>query len=130
MQLNLHGATDHNAIRRYDEDSITVNETRFDGGVLVMPETTVEAWPVREMVDLTDAVASELLELDPEVVILGTGRKLVFPAPAFMRVFLGRGIGCEVMDTGAACRTYNVLASEGRQVLGAIMPAWVDPESP
>ena len=62
-----------------------------------------------------------VLELEPEVVLLGTGRKQAFPAPRLLRAFFERGIGFEAMTTEAACRTFNVLVSEGRTAVAALI---------
>lgn len=62
-----------------------------------------------------------LMELEPEVVLFGSGAKLRFPAPALLRRLTERGMGVEVMDTAAACRTYNVLIAEGRRVTAALL---------
>ena len=64
-----------------------------------------------------------IFEMKPEVVLLGTGAKQVFLPPQLMMQFYNKGIGIEVMTTDAACRTFNVLVSEGRNVLAALMPA-------
>ncbi len=55
--------------------------------------------------------------MKPEVIVIGSGPKQEFPTPEMLGAVMSRGIGCEVMDTGAACRTYNILASEGRTVV-------------
>ncbi len=62
-----------------------------------------------------------ILRTEPEIIILGTGEHLQFPAPTLLQASYEAGVGLEVMDTGAACRTYNILASEGRRVSAAIM---------
>lgn len=84
----------------------------------------VEDRPVAGMKAL-DAVAVEaILVLEPELVLLGTGPRQRFPSPALQALFLTRGVGLEVMDNGAAARTFNVLAGEGRRVVAAfILPA-------
>lgn len=121
MQLTLHEGRSYNVVSGYDARSITVNEQRFELSVLVMPEGPVRQWAASQVDELTDTMAEELIDLDPELVVVGTGQTQVFPAVAFLRRFARHGVGCEIMDTGAACRTYNVLASENRQVLGALM---------
>lgn len=63
----------------------------------------------------------QILQTEPEIVILGTGARIHFPDPALLAQCQQAGVGMEVMDTGAACRTYNVLASEGRKVCAAFM---------
>ncbi len=67
------------------------------------------------------AAFERLLELEPELVLYGSGARLRFPEPAVLRLFHGHGIGFEAMDTFAACRTYNVLCMEGRRVLAALL---------
>ncbi len=70
---------------------------------------------------LDEAQLAMLLELDPELVILGTGERQRFPAPALLAPLYAAGIGVEVMDSGAACRTYNILLGEGRRVAAGII---------
>ena len=71
--------------------------------------------------DLSVGDMEAVLALKPEVVVIGSGPRQQFPAPEILGALLSRGVGCEVMDTGAACRTYNVLASEGRTVVAALL---------
>ena len=77
-------------------------------------------WSPNDITDLTIDDFKSILECKPDVVLLGTGQKLTFPNTALRREFNQLNIGLEVMDTGAACRTYNVLLSEGRNVAAAI----------
>ena len=72
---------------------------------------------------LEPAHLDALLALAPELLVLGTGQRQVFPSPAVMAACLTRGIGIEVMDNAAAARTYNVLAGEGRKVVVALLLA-------
>ena len=85
----------------------------------------IERWKLldlqRRAAELDTAHAALLLELQPEVVLIGTGQRQVFPAPAFGVQFLKVGIGFEAMDTGAACRTFNVLVSEQRLVVALLI---------
>ena len=81
------------------------------------------AWDARRVEELTQAHFDALLEYDPEVVIFGSGPKLKFVSPALYRSLIERRIGVETMDSGAACRTYTVLANEGRRVVAAILLA-------
>lgn len=122
LNLTLHDADDHHAITRYDASGITVGERHFEVGVVVHPEREAYGWSVEDVAGLTVEAVEQLLAGDPDVVILGTGARQVFPSGSVLRVFADRGVGCEVMDSGAACRTYNVLASEARDVVAAIMP--------
>lgn len=79
------------------------------------------AWDCASFEQLSAAHFSRIAELAPELVIFGSGTRLRFPPPAFLRDLMGRRIGVETMDTLAACRTYNILAGEGRHVIAALM---------
>jgi uncharacterized protein len=83
----------------------------------------VRAWPPAASADLAESDFEMILALQPELVVYGSGPRLVFPPPALARVLFERRIGLETMDTAAACRTYNVLASEGRSVVAALIVA-------
>lgn len=78
-------------------------------------------WNCTRFEDLTEAHFSQLAETRPEMVIFGSGSRLRFPPPAFLRSLMAARIGVETMDTVAACRTYNILAGEGRNVLAALL---------
>lgn len=78
-------------------------------------------WHCARFEDLTEAHFALLGETQPELVIFGSGARLRFPPPAFMRALMQRRIGMETMDTLAACRTYNILAGEGRRVIAALL---------
>ncbi len=121
MKLSLDTGSASYRIRHYDSTGITINETVYTRDLIVMPEAVIDDWisaPVAELtVDHFDALSGH----DCEILLLGTGRQQRFP-PARLMAELGRhGIGLEVMDTAAACRTYNVLMSEDRRVAAALM---------
>ena len=78
-------------------------------------------WNCAHFEDLTEEHFTMLAATQPELVIFGSGARLRFPPPAFMRALMQRRIGIETMDTLAACRTYNILAGEGRQVIAALL---------
>lgn len=78
-------------------------------------------WNCSRFEDLTEAHFALLTTTQPELVIFGSGTRLRFPPPAFMRALMQKRIGIETMDTLAACRTYNILAGEGRQVIAALL---------
>ena len=90
----------------------------------MLPDRVVEDWQVNEIDAFTDAIAQDLAALKPELILLGTGAKLQFPSVSSRSVLLRQHIGIEVMDNNAACRTYNLLADEGRYpLLALILPA-------
>lgn len=124
MDLSLDRPEGYLFVRRVDARSITLADRVLDRSFLLTPAKVFEQWPVEAAASLDASQVAALLELRPEVVILGTGPQQVFPAAAFMAGFLRQGVGVEVMDNAAAARTYNLLAGEGRRVVaGFILPA-------
>jgi uncharacterized protein len=81
----------------------------------------LEDWRPQTLRQLCAADLAPVFELEPEIIVLGSGRSQHFPDAALMAAVLSRGIGFEVMDTGAACRTYNILVSENRPVVAALL---------
>ena len=112
-----------NNITRYDVDNLRVNADLHTTSVLVPWIGAARDWNASSVDELTQAHFDALLEFDPEVVIFGSGPKLKFVSPALYRGLIARHIGVETMDSGAACRTYTVLANEGRRVVAAILLA-------
>lgn len=110
-----------NVISRHEPGRVWVNAEAFDRSVLVPWRGSAHAWAPRSLGDLAAVHFEQVLALGPELVIFGSGARLRFIAPALMRPLIERGIGMETMDTVAACRTYNVLASEGRSVVAALL---------
>lgn len=110
-----------NVISRHDARRLWVNATEWTGSVLVPWQGAVQAWPVARLQDLQAAHFELLLALRPEVVIFGSGARLRFVSPGLQRPLIDKRIGVETMDTAAACRTFNVLASEGRTVVAALL---------
>jgi len=102
-------------------DRITVVDRVLERSFILTPERLVEDWPVLAPQDFDVAAAEALAAMQPEVVLLGTGKRQVFPSREAQVALLRRRIGIEVMDNAAACRTYNLLAGEGRRVLAAVM---------
>jgi len=110
-----------NVIRGYGRGELRINDEVFRDTVIVAASAKRTLPALADVADLTSEHAARILEHAPEVVLIGTGHRQVFPAPAFGAQFLRAGIGFEVMDTGAACRTYNVLVGEQRRVVALLM---------
>ena len=110
-----------NAISRYESGRIRVQANWHASSVLIPWRGAVQSWPVACFDELEAVHFEAVIALAPELVIFGSGSKLRFPAPALLRGLIERRIGVETMDTAAACRTYNVLASEGRSVVAALL---------
>ena len=105
----------------YGEDYVAVNHEKHVKNLILLPDSLIPAWSEATPLTLAEADMQKLLELGTEIVLLGTGKRLRFPPGALLRPFAPAGIGLEVMDTQAACRTYNILAAEGRKVAAAIL---------
>ena len=120
MKLHRTGPTPYNTITGYGEDHVLVNSQRHDSSLIVMPDRVV-AWDVSEFTKITSADFERLAALHPEIVLLGTGPKQRFPPPRLTAPLAAAGIGLEVMDLKAACRTYNILVAEERKVAAALM---------
>ena len=116
-----------NVITRQDADALWVGtaagNTRYGHSLLVPWQGAVLAWAPARAEDLRQADFDALLALQPELVIFGCGPRHRFVSPALMRSLIERRIGVETMDTAAACRTYNVLVSEGRSAVAALLLA-------
>ena len=108
-------------IRSYAPNEVRVGETVLTRSFLISATQLVPEWKPARIEELTIDDIEAIVALEPEIVILGSGTKQKFPETRWLASLLSRGIGCEVMDTGAACRTYNVLVSEDRKVVGALM---------
>ena len=109
-------------IRSFQPGEIRIDAASHAQAVILSATTLGTDPTLRSVADLGAAQVERLLALAPEVVLLGSGVRQVFPPAAFSARFLTAGIGFEVMDTGAACRTFNVLVSEQRKVAAVLIP--------
>jgi uncharacterized protein len=114
-----------NLIARHEPGRIWVGSAVFTGHLIVPWVGMVQPWPAPGFDGLREQHFDQIARLQPEVVIFGSGPRLRFPPAAWLRPLIERGIGVETMDTAAACRTYNVLASEQRSAVAALLSAAV-----
>lgn len=121
MKLHLSAAGARNIFTAYGDGYVTVNQTRHQASVIVLPDAPVETWAPRSMAELREADFAPVLAHQPEIILLGSGATLRFPARELRAALANLGIGIEIMDTFAACRTYNILAGEGRKVAAALL---------
>jgi uncharacterized protein len=105
----------------YGAGHVIVNHKRYEHNLIVLPDRIIENWDTNAFEDLTTEHFDFVMALQPELVLFGTGATLRFPHPRLTRSLIQAGIGVEVMDTAAACRTYNILTAEGRQVAAALL---------
>lgn len=108
-------------IRRVAADAVHVGDRVFSRSFLLTPDRYLEAFPVRILADFDAQAVAMVLALEPALVLVGTGLKQELPPPSLMASFLRHGIGLEAMDSGAAARTFNLLAGEGRRVAAAFL---------
>ncbi|WP_374342171.1 Mth938-like domain-containing protein [Azonexus sp.] len=121
MKLHISNTAGINLFTAYGEGYVAVNHEKHEQNLILLPDSLRPGWSTATVETLGEADMQMLLGLGVEIVLLGTGNRLRFPAGALMRPFAPAGIGLEVMDLQAACRTYNILASEGRQVAAALL---------
>jgi uncharacterized protein len=121
MRFSQDSSSAAQVIRAYRPGELRINDAVYRETVIVSA-TRVFAMPeIRSMDELAVVDPSHILALEPELVLLGTGERQVFPAASFRALFLSAGIGFEAMDTGAACRTFNVLVAEQRRVAALLL---------
>jgi len=110
-----------NVFTAYGEGYVAVNNEKHHKNLILLPNTLIEDWSSATTETLAESDMRKLLELGTEIVLLGTGSRLRFPSSSLLRPFAPAGIGLEIMDLQAACRTYNILVAEGRKVAAALL---------
>ncbi|MBN2865534.1 MAG: hypothetical protein JXK16_05950 [Thiotrichales bacterium] len=122
MKFTEHRDSNINAVKHYEQGEVKINDQVLKNSCFLNQKELVKDWSCRHISLLETDLLDELLSLQPEVIILGTGETQVFPEPRLFAYCSQRGVGLEVMNNLAACRTYNVLTTEDREVvLGLIM---------
>jgi len=120
MKFTLDARTDVHLIRGYSEDEVRINDLVQRAPCIVTAQQLVLDWQARTVATLALADLEQIFALQPDVVLLGTGARQIFPDRVIRRAFATRKVGLEVMDLGAACRTYNILVQEERRVAAAL----------
>jgi uncharacterized protein len=121
MRFAQEPSSGFNVIRAYGGGELRVNDATYRGAVILTASTVLSEPSIQNLDDLIGVDISRVLALEPELVLLGTGVRQIFPDASFGAQFLRTGIGFEVMDTGAACRTFNVLVAEQRRVAAMLL---------
>ena len=121
MKFEREQTSGKNAFTGYGSGYVEVNKARHAASLVVSGDRIVTDWPVQAVRELSGDHIAVILELGPEIVIIGTGARLEFPERALLAPLQAAGVGVEVMDTQAACRTYNLLLAEGRNVVAALI---------
>ena len=121
MKIERDDAGGRNTFTGHGEGYVEVNGKRHSSSLVVGGERIVTDWPATSVESLTADHLAAIVELKPEIVLLGTGTRLTFPDQSLLAPLYKAGIGVEAMDTPAACRTYNILLGEGRNVVAALI---------
>jgi uncharacterized protein len=110
-----------NTITGYGDGYVEINKTPYAHAVVLSSDGAITEWSVKSYADLEAHHFSQLIDLKPELILIGTGKRQRFPKPELLKALISAKIGFEIMDSQAACRTYNILVGEGRQVLLALI---------
>ncbi len=122
MKLHLQSSDAQNLFTACGDGFVELNkQSRHERGLIVLTDRIIENWGRSGVAGLSSDDIAEVAALKPAIVLLGTGSKQTFPPHAVLRPLIDAQIGYEVMDVGAACRTYNLLAGEGRSVAAALL---------
>ncbi len=129
LKLHAQAPSNQNIVTGYGPDYIEVSRVRHKGSLLLAPDSAVQSWGVLAIAQATAVDFDPVLALEPELVLVGTGARQHFLPPQVLRPLIEAGVGFEMMDTGAACRTFNILTAEGRRVVGAfVLPGPIEGE--
>lgn len=122
MKMTLDGIDGHNLVTRLEPGVVGIGDREYRSSLVVCANAVIEDWPVRHVSELA-AGLDPILALQPDILVLGTGQVQDFPTPELLARIAGARVGFEVMDNRAACRTYNVLRAESRNVVLALIQA-------
>lgn len=121
MKLHAQANTNSNTVTGYGPDYVEINRIRHVASLILSADGPVQTWTSGRFEALCAQDFAPVLALRPELVLLGTGTRQRFPAAPLLRPLIEQGVGFEIMDTPAACRTFNILVAEGRQVVAALL---------
>ena len=127
MDLTFQRPGQHHYIHSVSTDGIRVVDQVCTGSIIVSASRLITDWPVSTVEDIAAGHIGQILELEPEIVLIGTGERQVFLGPEMLMNFYKQSVGVEIMTTRAACDTFNILVSEGRNVVAALMQAAISP---
>ena len=121
MKLQSDPHSGANTITGYGDGYVEINKTPYAHAVVLSSDGAISKWDAQIFADLKDAHFTQLIDLKPELILIGTGSRQRFPKPELLKALIQAKIGFEIMDSQAACRTYNILVGEGRKVLLALI---------
>ena len=121
MKLQSDPHSGANAITGYGNGYVEINQIPYAHAVILKSDGAISEWPVKSFEALEANHFAQMVDFKPELVLIGTGGRQRFPKPELLKPLIAAKIGFEIMDSQAACRTYNILVGEGRQVLLALI---------
>ncbi len=121
MKLQSDSHSGANTITGYGDGYVEITQVPYAHAVLLSSEGVISEWPAKSFEDLEASHFAQMVAIKPELVLIGTGSRQRFPRPQLLKSLIDAKIGFEIMDSQAACRTYNILVGEGRQVLLALI---------
>ncbi len=121
MKFTEHRDSNILAIKKYQAGEVLINDRKINASCYLTQRNLYTDWQCKNISELSFELLDELLATEPEVIILGTGENQTFPDPKFFAYCAKKGIGLEVMNNGSASRTFNVLTTEDREVLLALI---------
>lgn len=124
MELQLENQTSGYLVGSFVDNAVVIREARYTTSFIVTPEQVVPDWPPQRLDQLTGGDLGMILALRPELILVGTGNTLQFPDSVILKGVMRAGIGIDFMDSRAVCRTYNILAAEGRRVAAGVIINW------
>lgn len=123
MLLTLDNQTSALRVRRYTPNELWIDEQCVREPCILSPRQLLTGWAVTDIASLTRAQLQPLLDLKPRILLIGTAGPVTRPGAALRGEIESLGVALECMDLGAACRTYNLLSQEGREVVAGLIPA-------
>ena len=121
MDLTFQRPGEHHYIHSVSVAGIRVVDQVCTGSIIVSASRLITDWPVTDATEISAEHIGQILDLEPEIVLVGTGKRQVFLEPEMLMLFYRQPVGVEIMSTPAACDTFNILVSEGRNVVAALM---------
>ena len=113
--------SDSLSVTAYTANWIAINGVRYSHNLLIGSNGLIQAWPRQDFADIQTTDLNLIAQTEAEIVLLGCGKKQLFPSQALLGAFIEQRAGLETMDTAAACRTFNILAAEGRRVAAILL---------
>ncbi len=122
MELHRGDTSEHNLVKVCETGDFLVNDVLYTQSIIVTADNILTDWTAHDIGDLSLRDFEKFAELDPEILILGTGKKLIFPDQRLFEPLVQQRCGYEVMNSHSACSTFNLLLGDDRKVVAALLP--------